>query len=243
MARLVLVASMALAAAAVPSQEVVPVHQEPRHHLVHEGDGFRVLDVQLESGDTTLFHTHDAPITYVSIDASAVDTQPLGGEWGGTDSSATSAWEPGQVTWNLGYATEPLTHRVTTVGPGLFRLMGIINYGSGATDAKAPAPAMVGAIEAESRWFRVSRLLLDPGQRVLWSRSARPVVAVLVTEGRVVASQNGRTTEATARGAFFVQDALFDDIATQDAPPNTAAEYEFRNSGPAPVSLVFVELR
>ena len=69
------------------------------------------------------------------------------------------------------------------------------------------------------------------------------MVAVLVTEGRVVASQNGRTTEATARGAFFVQDALFDDIATQDAPPNTAAEYEFRNSGPAPVSLVFVELR
>jgi hypothetical protein len=88
MTRLVLVISMGLAAWHSPGQRVVPIHQEPRHHLLHDGAGFRVLDVQLASGDTTLFHTHDTPITYVSIDASAVNTQPLGGEWADTDSSA-----------------------------------------------------------------------------------------------------------------------------------------------------------
>ncbi len=229
MPRLLLAILLAVVAAPAPGQRVVPVHEEPRHHLVRDGDDFRVLDIRVASGDTTLFHTHDAPIAYVAIDASAVNTQPLDGEWGDTDASADPAWRPGQVTWNLSYATEPLTHRVTTVGPSLFRLMGIINYGPGAADGSLSAPAMIGSIEAESRWFRVSRLTLEPGQRVLWDRSARPVVAVVVTEGLVVASQRGRTAEAAVRGGFFVQD--------------TEAQYELRNPGPAPVSLAFVEVR
>ena len=62
----------------ISAQEVVPVHQEPRHHLVYENDILQVLDVQIPVGDTTLYHTHDAPIFYVFISASSTDDQELG---------------------------------------------------------------------------------------------------------------------------------------------------------------------
>ena len=64
----------------VCAQEVVPVHEEPRHHLVYDNDILQVLDVQIPEGDTTLYHTHDSPIFTVGIFASSTDDQELGGQ-------------------------------------------------------------------------------------------------------------------------------------------------------------------
>lgn len=68
----VLVVPITLAA-----QTIVPVHEEPRHRVVLETAGFRVLDIQIPPGDTTLFHRHSTPIAYVSIGVSPVNIQPL----------------------------------------------------------------------------------------------------------------------------------------------------------------------
>ncbi len=214
-------------ASQLSAQTVVPVHEEPRHRLVYEGDGFRVLDVRIPPGDTTLFHTHDAPITYVSIDASAVDTQPLGGNWLGIPSSAPPLWARGRVTWNLAYAREPVTHRVTTVGPAQFRLIAVVNHGPGA--AEAGVANRIGEVEEENAWFSVARASLQPGESVQWSRSGRPDVAVLVTDGIIQASISGGRSDLAERGNFVVRTA--------------GADASLRNVGTAAATLVIVSVR
>lgn len=63
--------------------KVVPVHQEPRHRLVFDSPGTRILDVQIPPGDTTLFHTHSDAILYVTMSTSQTRSQNLGAEWSG----------------------------------------------------------------------------------------------------------------------------------------------------------------
>ena len=65
----VAVTATAAAMTACQDEKVVPVHQEPRHHLVFDSDAIRVLDIQIPPGDTTLFHTHSNPILYVNMSA------------------------------------------------------------------------------------------------------------------------------------------------------------------------------
>jgi hypothetical protein len=77
-------ATGALLAPAASAQRVVPVHEEPRHRLIQVVGHMTVLDVQIQPGDTTLFHTHRTPITYVTIGTSSTDSRSLGGEWAGT---------------------------------------------------------------------------------------------------------------------------------------------------------------
>src|SRR5687767_455364 len=123
----------ALASGAGQEDKVVPVHQEPRHHLVFDSPGTRILDVQIPPGETTLFHTHSDPILYVTMSTSQTRSQNIGGEWSGTppatapESSATPRVAPtnppGRMMSTTGYGEKPQTHRVNNVGSSLFRLI------------------------------------------------------------------------------------------------------------------------
>ena len=214
-------ALLALAVAA-SCRSVVPVHEEPLHRPVHEGAGFRVLDVRIPPGVVSGWHEHDAPITYVSIDASPMDVQEEGGSWRGTPPDADPPWERGEHAWTLDYAQAPLVHRVTNVGSEPFRVIAIVNHGAG--DADAP-PSGVGRAEASCPWFVVSRVTLPPQDGLTWEAFPLPAVVVQVTEGQ--ARVGGR--EASEPGAFFVRDA--------------AEPWELRNTGASEVELLVVELR
>src|SRR5262249_50223808 len=63
------------------NERVVPVHEEPRHRLVHESAGLRLLDVRIPAGDVTLFHSHDDPTLYVTVRDARVATQRPGENW------------------------------------------------------------------------------------------------------------------------------------------------------------------
>jgi hypothetical protein len=39
----------------------VPVHEEPRHHLVFQNKEIRILNVLVPPGDTTQYHIHTTP--------------------------------------------------------------------------------------------------------------------------------------------------------------------------------------
>jgi quercetin dioxygenase-like cupin family protein len=174
----------ALAALALVSQAhaqiAVPVHEEPRHHLVHDRDGIRILDVQIASGDTTLYHIHDAAILYVTISASATDAQRLGGSWGGTLPTSTSMWALGNVATNLRYVQRPVTHRVTAVGPDLFRLIAVVNY----ERESRPAVSMPGETVTDNEWFFATRLTLEPGETTVPFTAVAPLVIVQVNKGQ-----------------------------------------------------------
>lgn len=214
------------------AQMVVPVHEEPRHRLVHGEDRLQVLDIGIQPGDTTLFHRHDRPIAYVEIDATVVNQQALGGPWG--RASATAAppnRPPGRVSWNERYRESPVEHRVTAIGPGPFRLIGVVNLGTGGSGDRVGTLGPFHEPDDSSRYFSRVATELAAGDSWEWPVGDAPVVVVLASEGEI--SVDGGDAEVAAHlvgaGAFAV------------LGPGTA--YQIRNAGAGSALLSFVEVR
>lgn len=218
-----LVAFSTTPAARQAQDPVVPVHQEPRHHLKLDTPRTRVLDIQIPPGDTTLFHTHAEPILYVTMSTSRTRSQNLGGEWsapaaapGAPPATAPPAvmptTPPGRLMSTISYAERPQTHRVNNLGETLFRLIGITNHGPGETSAGASEGFDI-APEIDNRWFRGYRRALY-GEATGEHRHANPVVVVLV-EGRAelfgptaaANPANGRSLRLDEVGTFTLLDA------------------------------------
>ena len=89
-------------------EKVVPVHEEPRHHLVFDGADARILDIQIPPGNTTLFHTHSNPVLYVNMSSSRTRSQTLGRDWSGGDSSQPAAGRGVQSSGTAGTASNPV---------------------------------------------------------------------------------------------------------------------------------------
>ena len=169
------------------SERTVNILQEPRHRTVHTDGNLRVLDVQINPGDTTLPHTHDSAILYTFI------------------SNGTGALN-GRVSSTTSYVNENYTHSVNNPGPELFRIIALANYG----------PAVVAGAgvqidlspQLENEWFRSYRLELAPGQSSASYLHTFPVLIVQVTEGLVhVSRADGITSELDAMGDWAWRDA------------------------------------
>ena len=203
---------MGIANAAAQKDSVVPVHQEPRHRMVFESHGVRILDVQIPPGDTTLFHTHSDPILYVTMSGATTRAQTLGGEWNGAPAPGPAASgpftlapssPPGRMMSVTIYAERPLTHRVSNVGDTLFRLIATTNASPG-DDSTGPSPGFTGTPEITNRWFRGYRVIAN-GDAGSEHRHANPVNVVLVS-GRASATIGKATRTLDQLGQFaFVE--------------------------------------
>ena len=201
-----------IANTAAQKETIVPVHQEPRHRMVFESPGIRILDVQIPPGDTTLFHTHSDPILYVTMSGSTTRAQTLGGEWNGVPAPGPAASgpfklapssPPGRMMSTTTYAERPLTHRVSNVGETLFRLIATINASPG-DDSTGPSPGFAGTPEIANRWFRGYRVIAN-GDAGSEHRHANPVNIVLVS-GRASATIGKATRTLDQPGQFaFVE--------------------------------------
>ncbi|NNF28563.1 MAG: hypothetical protein HKN73_15160 [Gemmatimonadetes bacterium] len=213
------------------AQVVVPVHEEPRHRLVHSGVRLQVLDIGIQPGDTTLFHRHDRPIAYVEIDATVVNQQRLGGPWGGVSATATPpARPPGRVSWNERYGQSPVEHRVTAIGPGPFRLIGVVNLGEGGPAERVGQLGPFPEPDDASRYFSRTATELATGDSWAWPAGDTPVVIVLAAgEISVDADDAEVAAHLVGAGAFTV------------LAPGKA--YRIRNAGTASASLSIVEVR
>jgi len=210
------------------AETVVPVHEEPRHRLVHEGPGLRVLDVEIAPGDTTLFHRHDAPIAYVYISPTPTKMQVLGQDWGSTSPSTAPAI--GSVLFNETYAAAPVEHRVTNPGEVAFRLIAVLNRGPGQANGSDESLVGTDPIEASGRWFRSAHHTLTGQATWDWEGTSRPVVVVQVSAGAVVFQPGtGPSSNLQSPGNFIV------------LQPEDRAQ--FRNPGHELVTLAIVEVR
>jgi hypothetical protein len=213
------------------AQQVVPVHQEPRHRLVLERPLFRILDVRLPADDTTLFHIHDAPIHYVLINRSPIHAQALGQPWPPLDPASDSLPPVGNGWWTLEYAREPLTHRVANIGSELFRLIAVINRGPGRPNPSVDAASsrMPGSFEAESEWFIRSRLSLQPGEESRAETLVSPIVVVQVSPGEAeLWTRDDLAGSTRAAGDWLVLDR--------------GSTYRLRNPGHGVATLILVEV-
>jgi quercetin dioxygenase-like cupin family protein len=170
-------------------QKIVQVLQEPRHRTVHKDGDIYLLDVQVNPGDTSYLHTHDAAILYTFI---SNGDGPL----------------YGRVSGNTDYAEENFTHQVSNPGPGLFRIMALTNYGNG-VEMDNDQPQGVGSpADVENKWFRSYRIELAPGEESSIQSHQNPSVIIQTRQGKVyVSREDGITVELSAMGDWAWRDA------------------------------------
>lgn len=168
-----------------PNDRVVPILQEPRHRTMHVDGDIRLLDVQINPGDMTLFHTHDAAIMYTFI-------------------SSGSGPSGGRISSNTDYVKENFTHQVANDGPGLFRIIALTNYGPPMASLDSDRPSgLNGEPELENLWFRSYRITLAPGETSAPQTHHNPSVVVQVSDGLThVTRADGITAELTAMGGW-----------------------------------------
>lgn len=164
-------------------QRIVQILQEPRHRTVHKDEDVYLLDVQINPGDRTLPHTHDAAILYTFI---SNGDGPL----------------YGRVSGNTDYVEQNFTHAVSNPGPNLFRILAVTNYGTGMPVSNNDRPSGIDAEpDLENEWFRSYRLTLAPGETSARQTHNNPSVVIQVGEGTVhVSREDGITAELTAMG-------------------------------------------
>lgn len=166
---------------------VVPILGEPRHRTVHrlvtaEGAEVRLLDVQINPGDMTLPHTHDAAILYTFI---SNGEGPLNGRL----SSVTR------------YVDDSYTHRVRNAGPGLFQIIALTSYAEPVSDNNNLPAGLDQAPEIENGWFRAWRVTLAPGETTASVTHHNPAFVVQASEGQLLLRRsNNITDEMTAAG-------------------------------------------
>jgi quercetin dioxygenase-like cupin family protein len=164
-------------------EKIVHLLQEPRHRTEHNVGGLFLLDVQVNPGDESFPHTHDQAILLTSISNGA-------GPGNGTVRAITD------------YAATPLTHKVSNAGPGLLRIIALVNDGNGVSGDTRDAPSgMSSDPQIENPWFRSYRIELAPGEATPLQTHQNPTVIVQGSAGTLhVTRTDGVTNELAAPG-------------------------------------------
>ena len=184
----ILIVSLATAAAAQ-----VPVTQEPRHRVVFETPQFRILDVRIPPGDTTLDHTHDHDLVTVSMAAGAdLRTQAPG-----------QAWTPGPArpVGDVAIAEDtgkPVRHLEQNVGSSPYQVFAVENLRQGNWTAGPPVSAGGTTLARESRAFRVYDVRLVPGMTQTFHAHAVPTIALLMSGRAMSAGAENKTGDPAA---------------------------------------------
>jgi hypothetical protein len=216
--------------AGVCNAQAVPLEREPRHRVALDAGTFRIVDVRIPPGDTTLFHIHRFPQLLIPVSVSPTDVQLADSGWAGTLPSADPGWHPGDVVIDSSFVQAPLTHRVTNVGTRLFRLILINNSHPAQNKAPGGPPGSPGEAGLRSSWFLQSRLLI-PAQRVTrWETAGLPTVLVQPLGGHTSVTVSDRPEQVLdGPGAWLLVPA--------------GARYRVRNAGSQPANIVVVQIR
>lgn len=172
----------------------VPMHQEPRHRVVFETGQFRVLDVSVPPGDTTLEHKHDYDLVTVSMMTAGADTrsQPAGQPWG-----AVRPRRPlghAAITDNSG---NPSAHRIENVGSSPYQLFVVETLRTGGWSTAGPLSAIAATLAAESRAFRVYDVKLTRPITQSSHTHAVTTIAVLMS-GKVLSEGSDQEVKGSA---------------------------------------------
>jgi uncharacterized RmlC-like cupin family protein len=148
------------------------------HRVVTDGGAeVRLLDIQINPGDMTLPHTHDAAILYTFI---SNGDGPLGG----------------RVSSTARYVDETYTHRVSNPGPGLFRIIALTSYAQPVTANVNDTPqGLTQEPDIENGWFRAWRLTLTAGEETAVISHNNPAFVVHASSGAVHVRRGDGLTE------------------------------------------------
>ena len=153
----------------------VPVNNEPHHRTVYQNADFRILDVHLAPGESTLDHRHEHDIVTVSMNA-------------GTPTRIVSAGQtqnrpprPLADATIAEYTGKPGSHKVDNTGTAAYQLFAVENL----RDAKAwatspPVSALATTLATDGRAMRIYDVKLATPTSQTTHTHAVPTVAVLI---------------------------------------------------------------
>jgi len=185
---------------------VVPVYEEPRHRLVFAKNNFRIINVSIPAGDTSIYHHHEHPTLFVMLSGALMRNQNLGEEW--TDPKPDMVTTPGAFVF-MSYSPKPQDHRVQNIDHQSFQAIGVINSGNG-SDSSATLSQKP---EVDNQWFNGYRFKLAPGAESGVHHHHFPVLVVQVGDGHSNVIERGApTAEKTVAGNWSTHEAGVDHI-------------------------------
>jgi len=170
----------------------IPVTKEPHHHIVFENAQFRIMDVNVPPGESTIDHSHDRDIVTVSMSNGAeVRTQTAGQPW------ADRPRRPVGDVETTDYAGKVSTHKFETKGTTAYQLFAVENLKASGWSTTPAASGAGTALAKESRSFRVYTVALGKDRQQSSHTHAVPTIVVLLS-GKVMSEGPDEKAKANA---------------------------------------------
>ena len=183
---------MLVATALVGAQ--VPLSQEPRHRATFESAQFRILNINIPPGDTTLDHRHDFDIATVAMSSGTSTRQQPSGQ----------PWSPPRPPRMLGdvnvteYAAKAQSHRVENVGKTAYQLFAIENLKKSGWSSAPAASGLGTKMTNDSRAFRVYDVRLVPRETPQTAHTHTVPAIVVLISGSVLSDGPDKQAKANA---------------------------------------------
>jgi hypothetical protein len=163
-------------------QKIVPVFQEPRHNPVLFNKYLRVIEAQIENGDSSLFHVHAQPSAFLFLTDAVYDNQVLNQPW-------TKATSKKGHAWYSSFADGPSTHRIAAPSDGRLHAYDIEILGKWAiVDRPDWKPMALDTIFISDKCVGYRLELTDKNNSFSFSGRG-PTIAILVSGELVQISQ------------------------------------------------------
>ncbi len=159
----------------------VPVREEPRHKPVLVNQYFRMLDVKIPPGDTTLYHIHETPSLFLRFTNSYVASQVKDSVWSEKSMSIKG-------TADYDYFSNTRVHRVSNQDKDTFHVTDIeILSGYHPGSNIKPLPFTVLFENERSFAYRITEI--ENSKIVIQDRG--PIIAALVDGNSVAIHEHG----------------------------------------------------
>jgi len=106
-------------------QHSVNVLSEPFHKPVLETEDLALIHLQMNKGDTSLFHNHKRPILYITVDGAKMWLDELKG------TSRTVNLPDGWIGSDAYSSKNPFVHRISVLDEGPLNLLAVIRKNEG----------------------------------------------------------------------------------------------------------------
>ena len=172
---------LTLAFISLESAAQVPVREEPRHKPVLLNEYFRMLDVKIPPGDTTLYHIHETPSLFLKFTSTYVASQVKDSAW-----SEKSRSIKGDADYD--YFTNTRVHRVSNQDKDTFHVTDIEILSAYRPDAKiTPLPFSLLFDNEKAFAYRITEMA--NGKQEIRNRG--PIIAALVEGNSVFLHEEG----------------------------------------------------
>ncbi|MEX6690077.1 hypothetical protein QTN47_21390 [Danxiaibacter flavus] len=179
-------------------QAQVPVHEEPRHHLVFQNTEIRMLNVLIPPGDTSQYHIHKTPSVFIFFTSTNTGSQLQGK----TATSGKSA--AGRILFENLASPNIRVHRVWNADKDTFHVMDVevLSKDTGFLQQPLSLPDL--KLEIDTAWIRAYRLSMSTGKEFILKNKAQSFILVSLNNAEMQTEQNGRFERQTAQpGTFF----------------------------------------